>query len=157
MTTIDLDEPPCFQYKSGMDELVLTTVKFRVRMDDDEYEEFKLRQFDGSGGIEALLTIEDEFDTKREQAAWTNADCATHFVKLLKSTALSGWKNVQAGMTVAERTANDSFNRQMKKFYLLYCTDTARDTMQEYLRSSECRKPVSYTSTTNRRRCRTIG
>ena len=118
MTTESIDEKPPFQYKSSVDESALQYVKFRFTDADDEQEEFKLPKFTGDGGLEGLLYIEEEFRNVQEEYEWNNDACFKHFKKILGGTALTRWKNVLQGLTVAERRIRlrvDISRRQIKR------------------------------------------
>ena len=156
MTTTEIDVKPAFDYKTSVEEANLSYVKFRFSDGEDETEEVKLPKFTGDGGLEALLYVEEEFRNVQEEHEWNSNACFKHFKKLLGGTALTRWKNVLQSLTVAERNHADAFNQTIKKLHLKYCTSTARDTMYEYLRSSECRKPRSVSPRDHAERLKTM-
>ena len=96
--------------------------------------------FDGTGGIEALLYVEETFKKLALKLDYDVAEGFDSWELCLADSALEHWENINDTITADDRT-NTKFNALILKFYLRYSSTEAREVMYSYLGSEECIKP----------------
>jgi hypothetical protein len=130
------------QYKSSFDRTQMDTVKLqqRVTAGGDSYSTNKKNPvFDGTGGIDALLFVEDQFRRNAAKLLFdTGAELFDNFDECLSGTAATKWNTLTRGIPTNERTT-DKFDETIEAFYRKYCPGDARDVMVDYL--DEVRQP----------------
>jgi hypothetical protein len=123
-------------YKPSFDRTQMETVKLhqRVTMDGDSYSTHKKNPvFDGAGGVEALLYVEDQFRRNAGKLFFdTGEEMFDNFDECLSGTAATKWDVLTRGVAANERTI-DKFDETIKLFYRKYCPADARDVMIDYL------------------------
>ena len=96
--------------------------------------------FDGTGGIEALLYVEETFRKLAKKLKYNSLD-AFDSQLCLGDSALDHWENINDAGDLPENRTEAVFNDIIFKFYLRYSSSEARDVMYSYLGSEECIKP----------------
>jgi hypothetical protein len=124
------------KYKSSFDRTQMDTVKLQqgVTAGGDEYITNKKNPvFDGTGGIEALLLVEDQFRRNAAKLLFdTGAELLDNFDECLSGTAATKWSTLTRGIPANERTM-DKLDETIEPFYRKYCPGDARDVMIKYL------------------------
>lgn len=134
-------------YVSKVDETSLRTVELSTRDNNGNKLKEYCPVFDGKGGLEGLLYVEEEFDSVVDSLGLTTgAEKFDKYRKILSHTALQKWKTIVSdeGATGHGRTAA-RFIRCKDLLRQRYSGNQhdARDVMIKYLTSTECSKPKS--------------
>lgn len=135
-------KPTPIEYDSKFDSTELPTVKLSYEDPDSEKERKKsCPQFDGTGGIEALLYVEERFTkTIKRLEVDSPVDYFELWEDVLTGTAEKKWTNLTSGLKKRDLTS-DRFKETMGLFYKKYVPSDARDSLYKYLTSNNCRKP----------------
>lgn len=132
-------------YIQPFDSSKLEVVKLIITFDDGTETRRPIKQFNGYGGMEALLYVKDAFD-KLMRLFDVDADqLYTHFASALEGLANDQWQVVENDTKPEDPTAED-FEASVKQFYLEYSRKDARTTMYQYLRSDQVQKKKGATS-----------
>ena len=101
--------------------------------------------FDGTGGIEALLYVEETFKKLAMKLKYDSQDQEgfDSWELCLGDSALDHWENVNDTTDPMTKTSA-KFNELILKFYLRYSSIAARDVMYSNLESEECIKSQGY-------------
>ena len=101
-------------------------------------------QFDGTGGMEALLHVEEEFMEIARDLRFSDSgtEMYAEFQHVLLGTAKDSWKLVLTNRPPRPNTMNH-FKASVQELYLHYCSSDARNVAYEYLKSPECLRKLS--------------
>ena len=125
---------PCIKHDSKFDHSKLEKVELTQTWDDGTKTKKKCPVFSGDHGIEALLYVEDRFNSIcRQLEIVDGGELFDNFAEVLTNQAKNKWETLTAGITVPQKTEL-RFKQTVKEFYLGYCDDDSRDTMFVYLR-----------------------
>ena len=127
--------PPCIEYESKFEHDKLKETQLTQTYVDGTTKKKKCPVFSGEYGIEALLFVEDRFNSICHQLEFTDgAELFDNFEELVSNKAESKWevltRNIPANLRTPQR-----FRQAMDDFYLSYCDNDARDTLLKYLQS----------------------
>ena len=126
---------PCIVYSSKFDSSKLEKAQLSQTWDDGTTKKKKCPIFSGEHGIEALLYVEDRFNSICRQLEFTTGEeLFDAFEEIVSNQAEQRWETLTGQLTAQQKT-NARFRQEMDNFYLSYCDDDARDTMFDYLRS----------------------
>eukprot|EP00957_Ditylum_brightwellii_P052289 3965751-Ditylum_brightwellii.AAC.1 len=108
-------------------------VKLIQSYDDGTTRTKKCSVFSGTEGIEGLLYVEERFRSVTKQLTYNDGPSLfNNFEEVLQDTAKDKWENLASQVAEADRDV-PCFNEEIKKFYLSYCDNEAKDTMIDYL------------------------
>ena len=96
--------------------------------------------FDGTGGIEALLYVEETFKKLATKLKFNSQEGFDSWELCLSDNALDHWGNMNDIIDPTDKTSA-KFNQLILKFYLRYSSTAAKYVMYSYLGSEECIKP----------------
>ena len=126
--------PPCIEYESKFQHSKLEKVKLMQTWDDGTKSKKKCPVFTGENGIEALLYVEDRFNSICRQLEINEGEeLFDNFAEVLTNQAENKWETITMAIPIAQRTVA-RFRQAVESFYLSYCDDDARDNMFAYLR-----------------------
>ena len=126
--------PPCIEYSSKFEQSKLEKVELTQTWDDGTKSKKKCPVFTGEHGIEALLYVEDRFNSICRQLEITEGEeLFDNFAEVLTNQAENKWETITMNIPVPQRIA-PRFRQAMEEFYLSYCDEDARDNMFAYLR-----------------------
>ena len=132
---------PCIKYDSKFEHTKLEKTEITQTWDDGTKTKKKCPVFTGDHGIEALLYVEDRFNSIcRQLEIGDGEEQFDNFAEVLTNQAEDKWETLTGNLTAQQKTVA-RFEQTIKQFYLSYCDDDARDTMFAYLRSLQ--KPYS--------------
>ena len=130
----DFTREPCIKFESSFDHSKLEKAQFTQTYDDGSSKKKKCPIFNGDNGIEALLYVEDRFNSICRQLQYTDGDeLFDNFAEVVAGKAEDKWETLTVNIAPQDRTPQ-RFREVMDTFYLSYCDEEARDTMFKYLR-----------------------
>ena len=124
---------PAISYKSTLDISSLTKQKLKQSMNNAADRERLVPVFDGTGGVETLLYVEEMF-----RGTWNylqidqGPEMFDFWEQCLVGDALTEWHNNTVGIVAAQRTPA-RFDQEVTQFYLSFCSADARNVMYDYL------------------------
>ena len=132
---------PCIKYDSKFEHSKLDKVELVQTWDDGTKTKKKCPVFTGDHGIEALLYVEDRFNSICRQLEIVDGEeLFDDFAEVVSNQAENKWETLTGNLTAQQKTV-DRFQQAIGDFYLSYCDDDSRDTMFAYLR--KFKKPFS--------------
>ena len=134
------DDDNCIHYKPKFDKDKLSKTKVTVEYEDGTTRNKHFYKFDGYGGAECLLFVEEEFDDNAEEMGFEIDDYFNKWKEILGGTAKSKWRNVIASMGEFERN-QENFNRARATLRQKYCGgEEGKDNMIVWL--GKVKRPV---------------
>ena len=132
---------PCIKYESKFEHSKLEKIELVQSWDDGTKTKKKCPVFTGEHGIEALLYVEDRFNSIcRRLEIVDGEELFDNFAKVVSNQAENKWETLTGNLTAQQKTVA-RFRNLINDFYLSYCGDDSRDTMFAYLQKFN--KPYS--------------
>ena len=125
---------PCIEYTSKFKHSKLEKVELLQSWDDGTKTKKKCPVFTGEYGIEALLYVEDRFNSIcRQLEIVEGEELFDNFAEVVSNQAENKWETLTGNLTPQQKTVA-RFTQAMGEFYLSYCDEDSRDIMFAYLR-----------------------
>eukprot|EP00957_Ditylum_brightwellii_P077990 5928149-Ditylum_brightwellii.AAC.1 len=133
LTLMGCLKQPCFLYKPTLKHSDVEKVKLTQSYGDGTTRTKKCPVFSGTKGIEGLLYFEERFKSIAKQPTYNNVPSLfDRFEKVLQDMAEEKWEKLASQVADADRDV-PHFDAEIKKCYLSYCNNEAKDIMIVYL------------------------
>ena len=130
----DFTREPCIKFESSFDHSKLEKAQFTQTYDDGSTKKKKCPIFNGDDGIDALLYVEDRFNSICRQLQYKDGDeLFDNSAEVVAGKAEDNWEILTVNIAHQNRTPQ-RFREVMDTSYLSYCDEETRDIMFKYLR-----------------------
>lgn len=151
-----LSSRSCIRYEVGFKQEEMERVKLVQPMEEGAVRARKCPIFTGAEGVEGLLYVWTRFERAAQYLQYdTGLELFDNWILCLAATAENQWDTLTELIPENERTGV-RFQQEINAFVLQYCDSNARDTVIDYLGSSECVKKHDEDVRTHGERIRTI-
>ena len=116
----DFTREPCIKFESSFDHSKLEKAQFTQTYDDGSTKKNKCPIFNGDNGIEALLYVEDRFNSICIQFQYIDGDeLFDNFVKVVAGKAEDKWETMTVNIAPQNRMTQ-RFREVMDTFYTTF-------------------------------------